>query len=213
MSDILGFHRMLFLGILVSFNALIGLGNYYYIMPETTKLQRDVNNTKYKIEQKKAETNQLREEFARLKDQMAKYKILENMGFFNEQDRVVAREAFSKLQKDTGLLLLKYKIDSSHDMGYTKAAEVNHIVISSPVKVSIEAMDDVDVYRFIQMVKEKIPGDIAFKHIEVKRVIDITAPVARKIGSGEPVALVKAVVDFDWRTMAPLSSFENDNMR
>ena len=210
MNSILGVKRIVFLAILGAFCLFIGGGNYYYVMPETTALEGRLKSTEGQFYRKQGEINQLRNEFTRLQDQLSKYKILENMGFFNVQDRVTARETFTKLQKGSGLLWMKYRLDSSRKLEFNEARDINHMVISSPVEVNIEALDDVDVFHFIQMVREKFPGDISFKQIEIERVMDINSTVIRRIGNGEPEVLVKAVINFDWRSMAPEDSIDEN---
>jgi hypothetical protein len=79
----------------------------------------------------------------------------------------------------------------------------------SPVKVELEALDDVDVFKYIYLVEKFFPGHVTITKIELERKSQITGPVLRSIASGDNPQLVNAKIEMLWRTMIPLKYVTN----
>jgi hypothetical protein len=69
--------------------------------------------------------------------------------------------------------------------------------------VTIDALDDIDVYSFIYWMENAFPGHAAVTSLTLERKIDIDEVTLRQIGNGVPTVLVSANVAFDWSTMVP----------
>lgn len=177
-------------------------GLYDYLIPMKDQKESEVARVRGEIEAKRAEVAKLKEEFVLLQIQLRKFKDLEANGFFNNQNRVKAQESFDKLRQLSGLLKARYDIKSGALSEVKQASDANHVVLMSPVTVEIESLDDVDVYTFIKGLEEKFPGSVDMTRVELKRTEQFSPAVLRKIGAGEPLKLIEATVEFDWRTMA-----------
>lgn len=175
---------------------------YDYLIPLKETKEAEVSKVQAEIEAKRAEVAKLKEEFILLQIQLRKFKELEAKGFFNNQNRVKAKESFAELGVLAGVLNTRYQIDSGILTDVRQASEANSVIVKSPVTLNIDSLDDVDVMTFIKGLQEKFPGSVDFTAVELERTEDLDADVLKKIGRGDPIIMVRAKITFDWRTMA-----------
>ena len=69
------------------------------------------------------------------------------------------------------------------------------------MKLSIEALDDIDVFSFIEILEDEFPGYVQFQSVDIKRNAELDTDTLKKIGAGTPVSLVKADVNFLWHSV------------
>lgn len=201
MKGILGPRQILTILVLVALNAVVGLLTYGYLVPSKTETEAVVAQTQSETEARRSEVLKLQNEFAQLEKDVTRYKELEARGFFSDQNRVLAKDMMDRMQQMSGLLKAKYIISSGEVVGDPAIAESGYSIINSPIDVEIEALDDMDVYSFLALLKKSFPGSVTVTDIEVSREVDLTQPLLRQIGSGVPFALVKSKVKFNWRTI------------
>lgn len=202
MIKILGTKVVVFILVLIALNAGLGYGVYNYLMPMRAQKEQDLSALQAETQARYQEVAKLKEEFVSLQRQLRDFKELEAQGYFSNQNRVDAQSSFNNLRLLAGLLKTKYEISSGERIDDPAAVEANHVILRSPVRLDIESLDDVDVYTFVKALEEKFPGSVDITAFKLDRDELITAPLLRKIGSGTPVKLVSAKVEFDWRTMA-----------
>lgn len=202
MLKVLGTKVVVTIILLALANGGAGYALYEYVIPMRVQKDGELSALKAEIEARRQEVAKLKEEFVLLQHQLREYKRLEAQGFFNNQYRIKAQESLNEMRQLSGLLKTKYDISSGQLVEDAKAAEANHVVIKSPVKLEIDSLDDVDVYTFVKGVQEKFPGSVDIVGFKLDRVENVTAPRLREIGSGKPIKLVGATVEFDWRTMS-----------
>lgn len=179
-----------------------GYGLYDYLIPMREQKEAEVRAVQAEIEAKRAEVAKLKEEFILLQIQLRKFKELEANGFFNNQNRVKAQEAFKKLGDLSGLLKTRYSIDPGVLVDVKQAADANNVVLQSRVTLDLESLDDVDVFTFIKGLQEKFPGSVDMTSIDLMRTKEFSVDLLRDIGKGDPVSVVSTKIVFDWRTMA-----------
>lgn len=202
MIKVLGKRVVLMLVLLVLVNGGIGYGLYEYLIPMREQKESELRGIQSEIEARRQEVAKLKEEMVLLQLQLRKFKELEAQGFFNNQNRVKAQESFDKLREVSGLLKAKYDIKSGELVEDPLATAANYVVVKSPVSLEMDSLDDVDVYTFIKGLQEKFPGSVDLEHVTLDRTETLSAPLLRNIGSGTPVKLISAKVDFSWRTMS-----------
>lgn len=203
MLKILGSKPIFFLMFLILLNAGSGALLFYYLEPEAQASEQQLEQVKAEVEKKRQEVAGMKEEFTLLQSQLRDFKELEARGFFNDQNRVAAQESFEQLRTLSGLLKAKYNIKPGQMVENPLAASANHVVLKSLVEVEMESLDDVDVYSFVKFIQEKFPGSVDVLNIKLDRIELFNVAMLRQIGGGVPTPLVKAHIDFDWRTMAP----------
>lgn len=203
MIQSLGIKRILVLIVLVAANAALAAGAYLYVVPEQEQVARQLKMTVSEIASKKSEVNRLRNEFDEIQKQKEFYGRLQDAGFMSNQNRLVARRRITEIQKYSKVLKVGYDI-SPADVEYRKeTGDVNYVVLSSPIKAEIEALDDIDIYAFIFWMENAFPGHVAATKLELTRTLDINDATLRAIGSGSFPTMVKGSVGFRWRTIVP----------
>lgn len=208
MLKILGPKVLITLLLMGVFTAGTGYGLYNYLIPMREEKDQELSALKSAIDARRREVAQLKEEYILLKEQLEAFTQLGLQGFFNNQNRVEAQESFNKLGQLSGLLNTRYTISSGVLVNDPKAAEANYVVLKSPVTLDISSLDDVDVYTFVKALQERFPGNVDIVGVTLTRKMNVTAPLLREIGSGDPVKMVEARVSFDWRTMAPKDNLD-----
>lgn len=202
MIKILGKRVVIMLVALVLINGAIGYGLYEYLIPIRVEKETELSGIKNEIEARRLEVAKLKEEFVLLQLQLREFKQLEAQGFFNNQNRVKAQDSFESLRDLSGLLKTRYDIKSGELVQDPLATAANYVVVHSPVILEMDSLDDTDVYTFVKGLQQKFPGSVDLTRIELDRTENINPAILREIGTGKPVKMVGAKVEFSWRTMA-----------
>jgi hypothetical protein len=203
MLEILGRKVAGFLLFLVLLTAGVGYVLYEEVIPYRERADRELTSLNGEIEARRLEVARLKEEYVLLQSQIRDFQELKARGFFNDQNRVMAQESFESLRTTAGLLKAKYSIKSGEKIEDPQSVAAGQVVLKSPVVIDIDSLDDVDAYNFIKLLEERFPGSVDITRVSLDRVESVNVAMLRKIGSGDPVVLVRSKVEFDWRTMAP----------
>ncbi|MBL8640790.1 MAG: hypothetical protein JNL76_01590 [Alphaproteobacteria bacterium] len=203
MLKVLGSKRLMFICCMVGGLGLLAYAYYNFIVPAHEKSTQELATSKSAVREKYQEVARLKEEYVLLQSQLRAYKELEARGFFNDQERASAVDKLDKLSKYAGLLKANLKFGSGKLVQDSGAEAAGQVIVKSPVSIEAKSIDDVDVYSFMKFVEEKFPGRIDIVTFSLSRMEIFDATILRKIGSGEPTALVDAKISFDWLTMAP----------
>ena len=202
MIKILGTQVVVMLLVLVLVTSAAGYAVYDYLIPLRTEKEQQLAGLKAETAARYSEVAKLKEEFTSLQNQLREFKALEAQGYFSNQNRVDAQSSFNNLSELSGLLNSRFSISKGERIDDPAVLEANHVVLKSRVKIDIDSLDDVDVYTFVKGLQEKFPGSVDVTSFKLDRNQNITAPLLRQIGAGQPVKLVTSVVEFDWKTMA-----------
>lgn len=213
MLQALGRRRVAIIFVLVILNGLAALAYYYYLTPQRTESDTKLSAARSELEAKRAEIQKLKEEYVLLQGQLKIFKEMETKGFFNDQNRIEAQESFEKFRTISGILKASYQISAGQLVEDARAKQANYVVLRSPVKVELDSLDDVDVYSFIKLLQERFPGKVDIATLDLKRVEQVTPEVLQKIGTGDPVTMIKGSMEFDWRTMAPLAKIDPSSVQ
>ncbi len=200
MVSILGVKRIVFILLLVALNVGGGFG-YKYMNDTITIKERQLNGLKRKVRDRFNEVKKVREQFAALRGQVTDYVLLEKRGFFEEQDREVLRDIFFEAQKKSQVLRAKYDVSPYKAQSSPFITQPNLRWVNSKVNIKIEALDDIDIFSFVELIERDFPGYVQFESIDLKRNEALTPDVLKKIGSGTPISLVNADVSFLWHSV------------
>ena len=157
-------------------------------MNEKSQLQREIEK--------------MQADFLLFEKQKGYFEAISKMGFFNDQDRVLARERFDTMQKLSKIISARYEIKAANLLTDESPPETGFVVMESPITVNLSAVDDIDVYRFIYYLNYSFPGHITINSIAMKREAEITPEVLKQLGTGNPPEVISAQLELDWRTMA-----------
>jgi hypothetical protein len=203
MIDVIGKKR---LAVIIGLALLLGLlsaGQYFYLVPAQQELSGELRSVRGKLSTKKAEIRRMENEFQQIQEQKVYFGNLQDAGFIYDQSRAVASRRIEQVQEFSKVLSAQYTINPA-EIKETKATkDAGYVILSSPITINLEALDDVDIYKFIFWLEQTFPGQISVKNIRFEKMREINEARLRSIGSGSPVVMVEGEIDVDWETLAP----------
>lgn len=205
MIKILGTKRIVVIVALLAINALFAAGVYLYYAPEMLHAERRYRGHRAKISSLQSDIDRLQIEFDQLEAQRAQFEELKEKGFFGSQFRRQAEKVLEKIQQESGVISAVASIDSGTVEENEEAKKAEHKILRSPITIKIQAVDDVDVYRYIYLMENVFPSHVALTNITLTRKGDLSSTVLRGIVGGTNPPLVNADLKFVWRTMIPES--------
>lgn len=205
MIQILGIKRVLTLAMLIAVNLVLAGFLYGVVVPGEATTQNDLRRTRGAVESRRTEIQRLKTEYQEVQEQKTQFGDLEHAGFFGMQDRVQARKTMEAIQEKSRVLSARYNINAVAVKENPLAAESDHVLLQSPVSVSIDALDDIDLYSFMYLIENSFPGNAIITDITIDRKADIDENALKAIGNGIPTVLVSANVNFSWNTFVARS--------
>lgn len=179
---------------------------FYTLKPDIKSNQRELSMNTSAVAEMTENLDDLIKGIERFKDQQKVFELVKALGFFDPQNRPEARKRLSAMQKESRLLSAKFSIKSAATEKSEKATAAGYKVLNTDIDLTLEAIEDKDIYNFIYLMNYGFPGQILITDLNIKRDIEVTQPVLRQIGLKESGPLVVAVVRLNWRTMVPDTS-------
>lgn len=208
MIDKIGYKRAFTIFILAGLLVLMVAGNELFIKSQVTKSQTELNARKTESTTLSGEIQKMRDDYITFEKQKDYYAIISRMGFFNDQDRVLARERFDTMQRLSKIISAKYEIKAANILSAETNPETGFVVMESPITVDLAAVDDLDIYRFVYYLNYGFPGHITINKMNITRNATVTPELLKEIGTGTPPQVVTAKLEMDWRTMARKESIQ-----
>ena len=203
MIRVLGTKRILTIVALLLLNALMASLLYLYVIPDKAKKERELRGLRGKISTVQSDIGRMQIEFDQLTLQQAQFDKLRKRGFFGSQGRREAEKVFRRIQQESGVISAVANVQPGFIEDNEEAQKAEHKILVSPVSIKIDALDDVDVFRYLYLVERFFPGHMTIDKITLERKADITGTVLRSIASGTNPQLVSAEITAEWRTMIP----------
>ena len=210
MISVLGMRRVLFLLLLAGLNGLLGAIVYGYLEPQERLAEQDVRIVRGQIFDLQSDIEKMSIEYEQLEKQQGQFEILAQSGFFEFQGRRKAQELFENIQRRANVIKAVANIDAGRLDENNLAGKADHDLLVSPVTLEIESYDDIDVYKYLYLLKQSFPGHIALDKLDLRRVADMDAVVLRGIAGGDDISLVSAEIELTWRTMVPRNENEDE---
>lgn len=201
--EVLGLKRVLGLGLGLLVNGVMALLLYLYLMPATQSRTAELETLRAEVSTRTTEVAGLRQEIEAFEGQKTAFEDLKRLGFFSAQDRVTAREKIDEIRNLSKLLSIHYKIEPATYAKDSLIAKAKHVIVTSPLSVRLDAIEDKDIYRFLYLMDTVFPGHVALEELSLEKKMDVTQPVLRQIGTGVPVVLVAGDAKLTWRTVIP----------
>ena len=203
MIKILGIRRVITLAILIAVNLALAGALYSLILPQKDKTERELRSTRSAVNARRNEVATLKNEYEQIQEQKNLFGNLQEAGFFTTQDRIEARKTIEQIQLESKVLAARYDIQAIQVQEHPAAAVAEYVILHSPMKVSLDALDDIDIYSFMYWAQNAFPGHVGINSLMIERKMDVDEVTLKQIGTGTPVVLVSATVDFSWDTMIP----------
>jgi len=203
MIKAIGYNKVFLIGLLSACLVAVFLYNQRFLKPDLDKKNRILRTNSSEISEMTDNLNKLSEGLQKFEKQKADFERVQNLGFFDSQNRVEARQIITEIQQESRLLSAKYQISPAQSVGNKMAQEAGSKILTTAIKFDLEAIEDSDIYKFIYILNYAFPGQLAINDFSMSREVEVTQPILRKIGVGQAEALVKASMSVTWKTMVP----------
>lgn len=203
MIRVIGFQKILILIVLAAVLVLAALYNFYILKPSSILVERELRQNKSEISEVQTNMDNLVQGLAKFEGQKQKFETVRKYGFFDPQNRVQTKQRFNVMQKEAQLLSARYTIKPAQIEKNEKVAEAGYKIVNTEIDLSLEALEDGDIYNFLYLLNYGFPGQVSITSLDLSRDVEITQPLLRQIGVGEASGLVKATFRLNWRTMLP----------
>jgi len=201
MIQVLGANRVILLVVLFLLLGATGGGLYGYLIPVNDKTERKLNGVNSQITSKKDEIRQLQQQIDQLHLLRADFEVLGNLGFFDIQDREQTKKRLDLVTELSKVSLARYNVGKGIVEINENADKTGYVVLKSAININVQALDDLDIYKFIYWVENGFPGHVSLSSLDMRRVNEVTPVNLKKIGRGGPLALMDSTLNFVWRTM------------
>lgn len=188
--------------------ALFGAYVYLYALPKHQEYEQSVRNLRAQVVSRQDEVSQLKLELEQLVSRKNDYEKLREQGFFLTQDRVLVREKINEVQRLSGVLSAKYSVDAAHCEYTDDLDTIDYVLLNSPVQITIEALDDRDIYKFVNFIDSMFPGYVKKESLNMLKLGPVNSASLKNIGSGNPQPLIKGDLIFSWYTMVPRNNVD-----
>ncbi|MCC6598182.1 MAG: hypothetical protein IT559_05295 [Alphaproteobacteria bacterium] len=203
MIGVLGTKRVLAIILLLALNVILAMAIHMYLVPRQVQQGKDLRGLQGEISTIEGDISRMKVEFSQIETQKEEYERLEKRGFFKDQNRRDAENVFSHIQKFSGVNVAVANISAGIIEENAEAKKARQRILTSPVKIRMEAVDDIDLFHYLFLLNNYFPGHITVEKVSFKRESDVTGTVLRSIATGTNPPLVTAEVDVLWRTMIP----------
>ena len=208
----IGYKKSLLLFVLAGAFAFLAFSTYFVFQPKAVSSKTELQKLEAQALTLQSEVDQMQQDFALFDSKKALFENISRMGFFNDQNRVLARERFDTLQKLSKIMSARYEIKPAKVFSQDLPLETRFVVMESPITITLTALDDIDIYRFIYYLNYGFPGHIMIDRLEIKREGEVSPDVLKAIGLGNPPALITATMEMQWRTMARKESIAPETL-
>ncbi len=209
----IGYKRFLLIVILAAGTGIFAFASYFVFAPKVESTTSELSTLQAQSSTLQGEIDQMRDSFAQFDKKKVVFEDISRMGFFNDQNRVLARERFDTLQKLSKIISARYEIRAANVLSQDIPIETGFVVMESPISITLTALDDIDIYRFIYYLNYGFPGHVTINSLNIERNGEVTPEVLKDIGTGNPPSLITATMELEWRTMARKESIAPGNIR
>lgn len=183
--------------------ASVGSGIYFYLLPQTEKKEREISALRAKTSGIRADLSVLTGNFEKLEERKELFAALQKDGFFSKQGRSDAARYFKTIEAQSGVLSAVAQIGKGEIVRNDSTEKIQHVILTSPVSIEVSALQDVYVQRYIDVLRNTMPGHIAVQKIAIARTASLDSSVLKDIADGKDPVLVVAEIDILWSTLIP----------
>lgn len=199
----IGYNKALIIALLVIFAVLSFLYMTNVLAPNLQKQERKLSANRAEISEMTNNLTKLSEGLEKFEKQKNDFKAVQQLGFFDPQNRVSAKQRIVAIQKESRLLSAKYIIKPAVSISNEKAQKVGYKILNTDIDFNLEAIDDADIYKFIYILNYGFPGQVIINKFSMSREKEITQPLLRRIGVGQAEPIIEANLSVSWQTMVP----------
>lgn len=199
----LGIKRIAVLLILAGFLGGTAAAYYYYLEPQQVQLDRKVSSAKRQANKLQKDLDRITVQMSTIEEQKEKFEDLEAQGFLSDQNRRETQQILEQVLADSPVVNAVVSVERPSFLPDEVAQRAGHSVMTSPISIQIDAMDDRDIYGYINLIQTRLPGHLSLDSLLITREGEITGAVLRDVAGGGKPVLARAQVDMTWRTLVP----------
>jgi hypothetical protein len=202
MFSSIGTKRLMLLIIAAGACAAFTFYTYVVMLPQEKTKKAEYDGLSSQITEARGNIEKMKGDLVTFETQKQLFEKLNKIDFMNDQNRVLTRERFETLQTLSKTVSTKYEIKAASIVEDELSANTGYVRMTSPISVSVAAIDDLDIYRFIYYLNYAFPGGVTITNIVMQRSADVTPELLKQIGTGKPPTIVTASIELVWTTMA-----------
>lgn len=208
-----GLKRLFVLAVLLALNIVLASIYFMVVDPMLQDARQRQSTLGSEISDLNSKIATAKQEIAFLKENLDSYRVLEERGFFTEQDRFMIGRLIDETGRKAGLSQFNYSIDELKKIDNEDAKKIDHQLVSSRITVkSINASLDNGVYALMQDIGSAFPEHTRINKFEIKRARLLDDQALKDIASGNASAgLITAEVVFEWMSLVSNAPPVNPN--
>ncbi len=202
MIAILGRRRMLVLAALAGICVMLSAFYLGVLFPQVSASDRTLRGLRGDVSGMEDRARMLRGDYEQFEANKFDYDRIEQIGFFNPQNRLLIRERFQALKADAGVTNARYEIRPAEIVPSPAVEDAGHRLMRSRMEITVEAMDDMPVYAFLYALTNEFPGRVTFSDINILRTgKTLDSTVIAQVRAGNATPLITATVEAEWYSL------------
>ena len=183
---------------------LIGWGLFYTFVTKDIQyqtLEKRANLVRSDLNQLTSDTQILTQGIEAFGEQRETFTRLKENGFFNNQNRVEAYRLTERVEQESEVLSARYSLKPLEEITDLELERAQSSILKSSFEIRVNALSDIDIYRYIYLLQGAYPGQILFDSVEIVKNEELTQPLLRNIGTRTDVKpLLTAILTGSWYT-------------
>lgn len=205
MIVVLGRRRIMILAVLAGICLLLSAFYLAILFPQVSESDRMLRGLRGDVSGMEEKTRSLRAAHEEFQANKADFDRIEQVGFFNTQDRMLIRERFQSMKKDAGILNAKYEMGPAKVVASPLVEDAGYRLLRSEMEISLEASDDVRLYAFLYALGNEFPGRVSFTDVSIMRMDKgLSNAIYAELASANPPVLVTATIKAEWYSLVAL---------
>ncbi len=148
------------------------------------------------------------EELERVAQSRSRYDDLVARGFVSPQDRLGAAKLLEELRETQGLSSIHYEIAPEMLVADRALGNTGFRIVSTKVRVGMQAMFDANIIDFTQAVVERFPGQVRLISLTLQELARPTETTLDALRNGEAIDFATGELVFEWNTLRPIETYE-----
>ena len=203
---LMGRKRFIILIIALALTGAMGYAWQYYLVPQNETLTREKSSVESALNSLRAEIEGLPAKYADLAEKEARYTMLQEKGFTQDQDRISARERLDRLRVESGLRGIQYNINPQTVVSHPEDYMMAHNIVQSEINVGLKGLTDLEMREFINKMTSQFSGLVVFRAAEFKRESPVTPENLARLSNKMPVDFVTGTASFTWYSLVEKSA-------
>ncbi len=175
-------------------------GVYFYLDAEITSLEDTSRKDNSVLKQNDVE---LEDVAKNIQNSETAFKMFVDFSGSEDNNRnlfrknILNRKLGEIVKEMQGAVKLTFKMEPFS--AYTTIPSTKNVeIVSSKVIIGFGALTDIDAFKVIELIQEKLNGTVYFKKLEITKVQEIDSAVLLDTSNGNHPSLVNGSAEFEW---------------